>query len=363
MSYVAISDLHAHKWSTFSTYTADGVNGRLQIILDELMRAAQHAKSIGAEFMVCAGDILHVRGSIDPEVLNPLQAVVKEILDMGIDIFAIPGNHDLAGKDTTALGNAINTLAETKSENANFYVMNEAIMFHIKGQLIGFVPYRMTRELLLKDLEKLTTMTGYQDADVFIHAGIDGVLPNMPDHGLTGEILADFGFRNVFAGDYHNHKQVVPGVWSIGATTHQTWGDVASKAGFISVDDNGAVTFHATHAPRFVDVSGLDETDMALAADGNYVRFSGPEMASSEIAELRKFLEDSGAKGVVIMAPKKVAATARSGAPKAGTVTVDESIANFIDGATDISTLVDRARLKVECAEVLNAARAVTEDA
>ncbi|QIG69130.1 DNA repair exonuclease subunit 1 protein [Rhizobium phage RHph_N1_15] len=363
MSYVIISDLHAHKWSTFSTFTADGVNSRLQIILDELTRAAQHAKKIGAEFIVCAGDIMHVRGSIDPEVLNPLQERIKEILDMGLDIYAIPGNHDLAGKDTTVLGNAINTLAQTKSDHGVFTVYNEPRGVTRNGHRIAMVPYRMTTELLLKDLAELAKHPHRDEMDVFIHAGIDGVLIGVQPHGLTGEMLADFGFRNVFAGDYHHHKEVVPGVWSIGATTHQRWNDVGTKAGFMSVDDAGKAVYHATHAPRFVDVSGLDETDMALAADGNYVRFSGPEMTGAEITELRQFLLDSNAKGVVIMAPKKVAPTARGGKPKTGAVTVDESVASYVDGATDISTLVDRERLKRECADVLNAARAVTEDA
>jgi DNA repair exonuclease SbcCD nuclease subunit len=363
VSYVVVSDLHAHKWSTFSTFTADGVNGRLQIILDELKRAANHAKSIGAKVMICAGDVMHVRGSIDPEVLNPLQETIREILDMGITIHAIPGNHDLSGKDTTTLGNGIKTLAETKSDLGTFNVIDQVSDDCIDGHYVGFVPYRSSRELLLKDLECLSGMPNKEKRDVFIHAGIDGVLSGMPDHGLTAEMLADYGFRNVFAGDYHNFKQLPGSVWSIGATTHQTWGDVGTKAGFLSVDDKGGVGFHATHAPRFVDVSGLDESDMALAADGNYVRFAGPEMTSAEIAELRRFLEDSGAQGVIIMAPKKQAANARTGAAPKGTVTVDQSVAGYIDNATDISTLVDRARLKIECADVLNTARSVVEDA
>jgi DNA repair exonuclease SbcCD nuclease subunit len=363
MSYVVVSDLHAHKWSTFSTFTANGVNGRLQIILDELKRAGNLAFAKGIKTMVCAGDVMHVRGSIDPEVLNPLQETIREILDSGINIFAIPGNHDLSGKDTTTLGNGIKTLAETKSAGGNFYVMDQAQMFRVDGGVLGFVPYRASRELLLQDLAKLKGQQDSDKADVFIHAGIDGVLSGMPDHGLTAEMLADYGFRNVFAGDYHNHKELPGNVWSIGATTHQTWGDVGTKAGFLSVDENGKTTFHATHAPRFVDVSGLDESDMALAADGNYVRFAGPEMTSAEIAELRRFLEDSGAQGVIIMAPKKQAANARTGAAPKGTVTVDQSVAGYIDNATDISTLVDRARLKIECADVLNTARSVIEDA
>ncbi|MGO4570171.1 metallophosphoesterase [Rhizobium sp. 2YAF20] len=52
----------------------------------------------GATFMVCAGDVMHVRGSIDPEVLNPLQDTIKKILNMGVIIHAIPGNHDLQAK-------------------------------------------------------------------------------------------------------------------------------------------------------------------------------------------------------------------------------------------------------------------------
>ncbi|TDW20517.1 calcineurin-like phosphoesterase family protein [Rhizobium azibense] len=363
MSYVIVSDIHAHKWSTFSTFTVNGVNGRLQIILDELMRAATYAKKIGAKFIVCAGDIMHVRGSIDPEVLNPLQATVRRILDMGLDILAIPGNHDLAGKDTTVLGNGMLTLSETKSEHGEFHVFNRRDITIHNDHVLGFVPYRMTTELLMKDLTELAKSPHADHMDVFIHAGIDGVLINTPPHGLTADMLSDFGFQNVFAGDYHNHKELPGNVWSIGATTHQTWGDVGTKAGFLSVDDKGKVAFQATHAPRFVDLSGMDAEDMALAADGNYVRYSGPEMTSAEIAELRQFLADSGAQGVVIMAPKKQAASARTGAVSKGTVTVDESVANFIDGATDISTLVDRARLKVECAIVLTAARAVTEDA
>src|SRR5690606_5731344 len=115
MSYGVVSDLHCHKWTAFSVPSTDGVNSRLRIILDNLLRAARElaARSIG--HMVITGDIFHVRGSLDPEVLNPTQEVFRQILDMGISIHMIPGNHDLAGKETTQLGSSIQTLAETFS--------------------------------------------------------------------------------------------------------------------------------------------------------------------------------------------------------------------------------------------------------
>lgn len=360
MSYVIVSDLHCHKWSTFSNFTANGVNGRLHIILDELTRAAHHAKRIGATFIVCAGDIQHVRGSLDPEVLNPLQQRIQEIVDMGIDILAIPGNHDLAGKDTTELGSGIQTLTHTRNGDFGFRVFNEASVREEGDHLLGFVPYRASRQLLLDDLAELAKHPNKDQMDVFIHAGIDGVLIGVPDHGLTGEMLADFGFRQVFAGDYHSHKEVYPTIWSIGATTHQRWNDVGTKAGFMSVDDDGKPSFHATHAPRFVDVSGMSEEDMALTVDGNYARFSGPEMTSAEMAELRKFLEDSGAQGVIIMAPKKSNATARSvSINPAGTVTLDQSVSNYVDAAKDIPAHIDRHAVKVGAADVLKEARSL----
>ncbi len=39
--YAVISDTHNHNWSAFSETTPENVNSRLQIILNETMRAAE----------------------------------------------------------------------------------------------------------------------------------------------------------------------------------------------------------------------------------------------------------------------------------------------------------------------------------
>jgi DNA repair exonuclease SbcCD nuclease subunit len=364
MSYVLVSDIHAHKWSLFSRQTPSGVNGRLQIILNELKRAAGYAVSQGARTMVIAGDIMHVRGSIDPHVLNPLEQAFQEIMDMGIDIYAIPGNHDLADKETTELGNAIKTFGKLRGNGGrdfNVYDRPTAVSPYGCDHPIIFVPWFSKTEDLLRHVGELAKFNP-SSADLIIHAGIDGVLPNMPGHGLTPEVLADFGFRNVFAGHYHNHKGFPGNVWSIGATTHQTWGDVGTKAGFLYVDDDGKVTYQASRAPRFVDVTGLDEDDMQLAADGNYVRFTGKDMLPTEIAELRKFFEDAGALGTSIIATPKLAASRRAGTTKSA-LTLDQSVATYVDEHKDLPAQIDKERLKADCAEILQAARAVNEDA
>ncbi len=369
MSYVLFSDIHAHRWTLFSRPTSEGVNGRLQIIIDELKRGAALAVKRDAKAVVIAGDIMHVRGSIDPHVLNPLEDCFQEILDMGLDIEAIPGNHDLADKETTKLGNAIKTFGKLRGVNGEvFRVRGEASGMNLStnagGHDIVFIPWFSKTDDLLQAIEAQTKHCFAAETDLIIHAGIDGVIPGLPGHGLTADMLAAFGFRNVFAGHYHNHKRFDGNVWSIGATTHQTWSDVGSKAGFLFIDDTGAVEYHASRAPRFVDVTGYTEEDMALEADGNYVRFTGKDMKPADIKELRKFFENSGAKGISIMAPRSTGASRRPGsAGTSATKTLDESVASFVDELKDLPAFINRNRLKADCADVLSVARSVSEEA
>lgn len=362
MTYAVVSDIHAHAWSVFSTVTADGINSRLAETLAELERAANEVLAAGGRVLIVAGDIFHVRGTIDPEVLNPLQDCIKRILDKGVLIYAIPGNHDLKSKETSRLSSAVETLSNTSSTAGQFVVVNACEFHDLDGQLIGFVPWRSNVNDLLADLDFLAAHGDKSNMDVFIHAGIDGVLPNMPAHGLTDVALAKFGFRHVFAGHYHNHKQLSGGVVSIGATTHHNWGDVGSKAGFLLVDDSGQVKWFDTQAPKFIDITGMDEDDIPLACPGNYVRFSGPSMTVADINALRAQLMALGAKGVQIVAPKSVvSARPTSAAPKA--TSLDQSVLTFVDGSKDIPPHVDREAVKRRAAEVLNEARTVFEEA
>lgn len=367
MTYGLISDPHAHKWSMYSSVNTDGVNSRLRIILDEMARAATTLQSLGGNTLVIAGDIFHVRGAIDPEVLNPTQDVFRQIMDMGVHIEMIPGNHDLAGKETTALGSSIQTLSETFSAEGSIRVFNTPTLLGKTSQTPGraFLPWCPDTNRLINQAEDLAAeaaKSGLENYDLFIHAGIDGVLPNMPDHGLSAERLAKLGFRHVFAGHYHNHKDLGGGVFSIGATTHQTWGDVNTRAGFLIIEDDGTVRHYDSHAPKFVDISGLDEDEMQMQADGNYVRFRGASMKGEEVKELREWLFSIGAKGVSIEVAR-TATAARATSPSSSGKSLGESVMSFIDDTKDIPAHIDRAEVKKAASDVLTTSAAVYEEA
>lgn len=335
MKYAIVSDIHCHSHSIFSGAPVDGVNGRLAITLAELERAAQTLISEGGTTMIVAGDIFHTRGVMDPEVLNPTRATFDRIVAMGIDIFAIPGNHDLKSRDTVELSSAIQNLEQIGIAGGSFKVINKADVKRIGNEWMGFVPWRYTKEELMADLKLVADNAGpfLSETDVFIHAGIDDVLTGAPSSGLTAAELSKFGFRHIFAGHYHNHKDLGKGIVSIGATAHQNWGDIGTRAGFLIVDSkDGSFKFHDNQAPKFVDISGMDEDEMALSCSGNYVRFRGPQMTNDQVEELRKELKGFGALGISIEVPRVTSVT-RTTTPTSG-VSVKDSIKNFVDGST-----------------------------
>lgn len=355
-----LSDIHFHDWSLFSHINPDGVNSRLQVIIDEALRAATVLKAAGGRTMIWSGDIFQTRGVINPEVLNPVRKLVWSILEMGISIFAIPGNHDLKSRDTEELSSAIQNLAQKHPNGAEFVIFNKVTAMTHDGCRMGFVPWRWKHEDLFVDLEILAKDANRSDMDVFIHVGIEGVIPGLSAGGMTDRILGKFGFRNIFAGDYHNHKVMEFGVCSVGATTHQSWGDVGSKAGFLLLDDNGRLTFNDTHAPKFVDVSGKNEDEIQMECDGNYVRFRGPAMTQTDINALKEQFREWGALGTSIEVPKVVAATRASASPSAG-LSLNQSVESYIDAKKDIPAHVDRAVVKHRAAEVLVRAQTVSE--
>lgn len=368
MKFAVVSDLHCNLWSLFATVGPGGVNSRLALILSELKRAATTIKAAGGSTLIIAGDVFHTRGTLDPEVLNPVRECIQEIVDDGIDVLILPGNHDLKTRNTTALSSSVENLQNIEHMDYDgthtVTIFNKPEIYaHSEGGMFAFVPWCENISDLLAHIDSIATQLGskIKDTYLFIHAGIDGVIPGLPAHGLSDAKLALYGFKAVMAGHYHNFKPMMGNVYSIGSLTHQTWGDVGTRAGFLIVDtDTNVVEFNDTIAPKFVDVSGMTPEDTELEAAGNYVRFRGPHMTQAEIDLMRKQFVAWGAKGVSVQVPTTTV-TARSGATTSGKIlTLDESVANFIT-AKVMPASIDQMEVQRRAADVLNTVRSVSE--
>lgn len=105
------SDVHLHNWSQFATINPDGLNSRLDNILDELATAGLSVKNNGGKTLYIPGDLFHVRGSVSPTVLNPVIDLFKKLTDfLGITVRVLTGNHDLESRDSEAMSSACEAL-------------------------------------------------------------------------------------------------------------------------------------------------------------------------------------------------------------------------------------------------------------
>lgn len=335
--YALLSDLHFHEWNSFATTNDEGVNSRLQVIIDEVCRAKDELIKAGGDTMILAGDIFHTRGSISPEVLNPVIRLFEN-LTKDIKVYAIPGNHDLATKDAAWLSNAASAL-----EPAGVAMCHESGVAPEPNVLM--VPWFSSVEALKAELEDLAPKN--KSCDLVIHAPVDGVIGGLPDHGLTDTYLSSLGFKRVFSGHYHSHKDFGNGVYSIGATTHQTWSDVGSKAGFLLVYPDRVQRF-ASHAPSFVDIYGDMDEEELMTCDGNFVRCKIGKATPAEINDIRQDLLSRGAKGVVIQAVKESSIEAREAGVSPKSVSLEQSVSDYVS-----KTYAAKPELTALCADIL----------
>jgi DNA repair exonuclease SbcCD nuclease subunit len=350
--YALISDTHNHPWSQFAETTSLGVNSRLQIILDETYRAAQTLKALGGKTLIHAGDLFHVRGKIAPSVLNPTKDLYKRLIDEGFDVIILAGNHDLEGKESTRTGSAVTAL-----EDIGCRIINEPTIIDLgPNHRVCMVPWIDKIAALKVEIEKIgaechRTATGGTDCDLVIHAPVDGVIIGLPDHGLTPAWLAGLGFAKVFSGHYHNHKALGGEVYSIGALTHHTWGDVGSKAGFLTVNDAGLVKYNSQRAPEFITVdASTDPADIPMIVPGNYVKIKIDTAKSSEINAVRAMLMGHGAVGVIVLSQKAPAVASRTGSTIKAGMSLEGSVASWIAAAS----MKRQPELNALCADILS---------
>lgn len=328
--YLITSDQHCHNWSSFSSVLPSGVNSRLQIILDELTRAHETLANAGGNRSFYAGDLFHVRGNVAPSVLNPTFSTIRQVhLSWPeMESFALAGNHDLEGRNADELGNAMQQLALIE----NFNVVIEPTLIDETVLVISWV----------QDLNELREiLSGWSahpnaaNIDVIIHAPLNGVIKGLPDHGLDPDELAALGFRRVFIGHYHNHKSMAGGkVFSVGATSHQTWNDPNTAAGFLLVYEDRVVHV-PTAAPLFVDLERHDvtsEAELMEVCSGNYVRAKLEDVTEAEIKQWRDEIMAAGALGVNIIATKAKKAVSRDGeTTRKASTTLEASVADYIE--------------------------------
>lgn len=300
-----ISDTHNHNWSVFSRQLPNKLNDRLNYILEETFRAAKTAKEAGCNTLIHTGDMFHVRGSVAPSVLNPTMDVYMRITqELDMAVYVLAGNHDLENNDSDRLGNASESLS-----GCGVTVISDKYIDTKNKRL--FLPYFNSCNQLREEIEKVEIEGDRSEWTLFIHAPLNGVIAGIPDNGLSAAELKAYGFKAVFCGHYHHHQVFDGNVCSVGALTHQTFGDIGTSAGFIVFNEaENKIAHYPSNAPKFVEFDpSWGELEIVENIQGNYVRARLEGGTNSEVEEVREFLHDAGAKGIqIVHVPKTTTA-------------------------------------------------------
>jgi DNA repair exonuclease SbcCD nuclease subunit len=312
--YVIISDVHFHNWNAYSYITKEGLNNRLEHILNAVQEAASSLIEAGGKDLVITGDLFHTRGKITPSVFNPVFEMFRGLTAMGIRVHCIPGNHDLEGKNSDKLGNAVQALASIP----NFYVYSEPTIIN---EEFCFIPW-FDNHLETSNLATKST-TAIPNLTLFMHVGLSGVLKGNVGHTLNTDDLEALGAKYVFSGHFHNHANFNNRVFSVGALTHQTWGDVGSLAGYILVTEKDVIHLQ-TSAPMFVG-HGNKRTCFR-----NYVRITDIELTHEEAEKMIKAHKNYGA--LVVLDQSSRPTIAKTDVSKA--VSVDLGINKALESYT-----------------------------
>lgn len=352
------SDCHLHNWSAFSTSLPDGTNSRLGFILKEILQAAINTKAAGGKRLYIAGDLFHVRGSVSPTVLNPAIDLFTALADNGIETRILTGNHDLESRDSEKLSSACETLRSVPGVK----VVSEPMVYY--DDKVVMIPWYDSMDRVRVEIEAIINQLhmanpGYNvvpDYSLILHAPLNSVIAGIPDHGFYAAELAKHGFKHVFCGHYHSHKQFPGNVFSVGATTHQTWGDVGTLAGHLVVDD-AHVAFFESSAPKFVDFDHRWDDDEAIErCTNNFIRVRLGAATDEEVQMIRDHVTALGAAGCVVQAipVPKTAATTRT-ASAAAAPTTRQSINDWIKSNSALGE-----PLETLCASIMDEVEGVT---
>lgn len=248
------ADLHLHDHTAFAT-EREGFNSRLIDGKDIVYAIAEDAEKHGCTDIIHAGDWFHSRRRVSVPVLDVSERILDGCRKWGVNIHAIPGNHDysLDGKACSIIGQPF---ASVTTEHGS--------VREIAGWRVCFIPWTDDPDVVNRALTVR--------ADVYVgHFGVEGAKVGPSDFEIPGHIharlLKDIA-APVFLGHYHK-PQSIPDTTAmyVGSPLQQGWGEAGEEKRCIRLLPNGTIkSVPLKSGPRFLRLKP-DELEKARPID------------------------------------------------------------------------------------------------
>lgn len=312
-SSLVLADLHVHNYKENSTTLEGGVNSRCAEIVDTIDQAKKFAVGAGIDRALICGDLFHTRGNVRPSVQNAVADALRRMVNDGINVRIIPGNHDLENfRYGASACDILKGISDGWDTSVKVAPAGE-VTYWAEDKIIA-IPYIHDISDFKGALEQAAK--DYPEFEcVMMHQGID----DFAGHGYGETTITANYLRSVvgegklvFSGHYHTRgTDETKSIFSVGAICQHNFGDENDDRGFLVASTSAAgCTWFPTEAPKYVTISSeyiaKDEFgELEAEASGNFVRLITEDL--STVATHRKFLEDLGAKSVVVRVKKEFA--------------------------------------------------------
>lgn len=255
-------------------------------------QARKKAKELKLKKVHHIGDIFTNRSGLTLDVLIAFTRILEGFELDGIELIAIPGNHDKVHLNVDS-----SYLDIFKKEGVFTVHSSPTITEGFSDNLeIAFLPYYKEIDLYPEQLKKTVSLIKDKKKKTILltHIAVNGVQNNdgsVIENDLDPNLFNNF--HKVFIGHYHNRSQVGANIFYTGSAFPQNFGEDADK-GFTLIYSDGS---HEYFKPQFKEYIKLEvpfdqledfikeESYTQLIEAGNQVRF----IVSGEETQLKSF--------------------------------------------------------------------------
>lgn len=225
-------------------------------------------KAEGVTHLFHGGDFFDNRNHV---TLTDIDYVTEEFMPLleeyGITLHIIPGNHDLAYKNTSK----VSSLSIMKPSEY-VIVYDRPTLLDLDGMKLAMVPW-INKENYEETDQWMRTLSNPQDITVLGHfeiAGCKMYKNSVCDTGMEQSYFKDF--KHVLSGHFH-HPSKYGNIQYLGSAFHTTWQDYGDRRGYSVFDaDNDSWEYH--------------ENDTCLFERVYYDEEIHPNMSDSELSDM-----------------------------------------------------------------------------
>lgn len=291
------------------TDTHFGVRNDSQIFIDHFVKFYDevffpHLEKEGLKTLIHAGDIFDRRKYINFNVLSQFrESFFDRLVDLGIEMHSVIGNHDTYYKNT----NDLNSPDQLLNEYSNIKIYKDPTEIVLDGRKIALLPW-----VNAENAQACSEFIESTDSEILVgHLELDGfeaIRGIVHEGGIRPSDLQKF--TKVLSGHFHC-KQSKKNICYLGSPYQMVFSDAGEERGFWDLDTKDlSMNFHKNPDEMFYSLSYDDETKDYSGFVGKkhpmfkdkYVKLYVVNKSDSNMLDsVTKTIQDSGVYSLSVM--------------------------------------------------------------